>query len=116
MPWLEMPPMTERMLLVVEHQRGLVPLAELARRAGVSRKTAYKWIARFEMAGASGVHDQSRRPRACGQVTPAEAIEALLACRRRHPTWGAKKLLRVLRQCHPDIAWPARSKRFKDLL
>src|SRR5439155_21017196 len=29
--------------------------------------------------------------------------------RRRHPQWGAKKLLWILEQRHPDIAWPARS-------
>lgn len=109
MPWLETSPMTERLHLVVEYQRGLVPLAELARRAGVSRKTAYKWIARFEGAGALGLQDQSRRPHTCAQATAPAAIEALLALRHRHPTWGPKKLLHVLRQRHPAVAWPARS-------
>lgn len=108
MPWLETSPMTERMQLV-EYQRGLVPLAELARRAGVSRKTAYTWTARFESAGALGLQDQSRRPRTCGHATAPAAIEAVLALRRRHPTWGPKKLLHVLRQRHPEVAWPARS-------
>lgn len=109
MPWLETSPMTERMQLVAEYQRGVVPLAELARRAGVSRKTAYKWIARFEAAGALGLQDQSRRPRTCPQATAPAAVEALLALRRRHPTWGPKKLLHVLRQRHPEMPWPARS-------
>lgn len=35
--------------------------------------------------------------------------DALLAARHRHPTWGAKKLLRILSRKHPDWEWPARS-------
>ncbi len=109
MPWLETSPMMERRQLVAEYQRGLVPLADLARRAGVSRKTAYKWIARFESAGMLGLQDQSRRPHTCAHATTPEAIDALLTLRRRHPTWGPKKLLHVLRQRDPERAWPART-------
>lgn len=109
MPWLEASPMMERRQLVAEYQRGLVPLADLARRAGVSRKTAYKWIARFESAGMLGLQDQSRRPHTCAHATTPAAVEALLTLRRRHPTWGPKKLLHVLGQRHPEITWPARS-------
>jgi putative transposase len=36
-------------------------------------------------------------------------IEALLELRRRHPRWGAKKLLAVLETRHPDWDLPARS-------
>jgi putative transposase len=109
MPWLETSPMTERMQLVVDYQRGLMPLAQLAQRAGVSRKTAYKWIARFATTGPLGLQDHSRRPHTCAHATAPAAIDALLALRRRHPTWGPKKLLHVLRQRQPEIAWPARS-------
>lgn len=109
MPWLETSPMMERRQLVAEYQRGLVPLAALAERAGVSRKTAYKWIARFEAAGMLGLQDQSRRPHTCPQATAPAAVDALLTLRRRHPTWGPKKLLHVLRQRDPEMAWPARS-------
>ncbi len=109
MPWLETSPMMERRQLVAEYQRGLVPLAALAERAGVGRKTAYKWIARFERAGTAGLQDQSRRPHSCPQATAPATIEALLTLRRRHPTWGPKKLLHVLGQRHPEITWPARS-------
>lgn len=56
-----------------------------------------------------GLVDRSRRPQACSDQTPASVVEALLECRRRHPTWGAKKLLSILSRSHPDWEWPARS-------
>jgi transposase InsO family protein len=37
--------------------------AALCRRFGVSRKTGYKWLARFDAAGEAGLVDGSRRPR-----------------------------------------------------
>jgi hypothetical protein len=32
-----------------------------------------------------------------------------LAVRRRHPRWGPKKLLAVVRRDDPDASWPARA-------
>lgn len=33
----------------------------------------------------------------------------ILDLRRKHPTWGAKKLLKILQTRHPKTTWPARS-------
>ena len=41
--------------------------------------------------------DRSRRPVHCPHATSSELIEAILEARRRHPTWGTKKLLTRLR-------------------
>lgn len=35
--------------------------------------------------------------------------EAILELRRRHPSWGPKKLLTILRRRHPRVPWPATS-------
>jgi transposase InsO family protein len=101
--------MDQRMQLIADYGRGLIPLVELARRAGISRKTAYKWIDRFAAAGLPGLRDQSRRPHGCAHAIPEAVVAALIEARRRHPTWGAKKLLRVLRRREPHAPWPARS-------
>ena len=34
----------------------------VCRRFGVSRKTGYKWLARYQAKGAEGLKDQSRAP------------------------------------------------------
>ena len=87
----------------------LFTMTELAAQYGVSRKTAYKWLTRYDGAGVEGLRDRSRRPHESPHATAAELVEALIEQRRRHPRWGAKKLLAVVRRREPKAAWPARS-------
>jgi putative transposase len=109
MPWRETSPMDQRLRFIADHQRQLFSLSELCARFGVSRKTGYKWVERYQADGPAGLHDRSRRPHACPHQTPRAIIDALLEARRRHPTWGAKKLLPILKRRHRDWNWPARS-------
>src|SRR5436190_24267563 len=106
MPWRETSPMDQRLRFIADHQRQLFSLSELCVRFGVSRKTGYKWVERYQADGPAGLHDRSRRPHACPHQTPRAIIDALLEARRRHPTWGAKKLLRILERRHRDWNWP----------
>ena len=62
MPWKETCAMDERMRFIVEWQRGEVGMAELCRRAGISRKTGYKWVERYEGEGVVGLVERSRAP------------------------------------------------------
>jgi transposase InsO family protein len=65
-------------------------MSVLCRRFGISRKTGYKWLARFLSGGSC--EDRSRRPRHFREPTSA-AIEAeVLELRDRHPAWGGRKL------------------------
>ena len=109
MPWSETSAMDEKVRFVGDYQRDLLSLSELCDRYGISRKTGYKWIDRYEARGAAGLQDLSRRPHCCPHQTPPEVIEALLEARRRHPRWGAKKLLKIVSRRHPAREWPARS-------
>jgi len=109
MPWREMSPMEERWEFVREFTTGLFTMTELAAQYGISRVTGYKWVARYAAAGAHGLGDRSRRPHQSPHATDAGLVAALVAHRRRHPTWGAKKLLALGRRGAPDAAWPARS-------
>jgi putative transposase len=109
MPWQEKSPMDLRRQLVREYATGLWTVTELADSYGVSRKSAYQWIARHERGGVAALTDQSRRPKRCPHATPREVIDALLEARRRHPTWGAPKLLAWLARRDASTAWPASS-------
>ena len=109
MPWKETTPVTERMQSLVDWQSGLFTVSFLAERHGVSRKTLYKWIERFEAEGPAGLVDRMRRPRQHPNQTP-EAIELTIAeFRRRHPDWGPKKIVHVLTERDEATSWPARS-------
>ena len=43
--------MDQRVQFIADYQRAVFDIAELARRYGISRKTAYKWIERYEIGG-----------------------------------------------------------------
>lgn len=109
MPWQEKSLMDQRTQFIADYQREVFTVVELADRYEISRKTAYKWIDRYADGGPPALVDRSRRPKSCPHETAGEIVEAVLALRRHHPTWGPKKLRRVLTKREPTIAWPARS-------
>ena len=109
MPWSEVLRMDQRVQFIGDYQRQTFDVTELARRYGISRKTAYKWIERYAVAGPAGLVDHSRRPAHSPQATSVTIVAALLALRGHHPTWGAKKLLKVLSTRQPTWILPARS-------
>lgn len=71
-------------------------ISQLARRYAISRKTAYKWIRRFQDLGPDGLAERSRRPHRSPTKTPTDLEEAVLAIRRSHPAWGPRKIRRYL--------------------
>lgn len=111
MSWREDSPMDQRLQLVQDYHSGLFTMTELAEQYGVSRKTAYKWVSRFAAAKQSvaGLTDRSRRPHVSPDATDPVVVRALIALRKRHPHWGARKLVVVGATRHPALVWPSRS-------
>lgn len=109
MPWRETLLMDQRVQFIADYQRDVFDVADLARRYGISRKTAYKWIDRYEAGGPANLADRSRRPGHSPQATPERIVAALLDVRRHHSSWGAKKLLKVVAMREPTWTLPARS-------
>jgi putative transposase len=109
MPWSQTTAMHQRTQFIADHLRGTHSVSELCAEYGISRKTGYKWIDRYIHRGPSGLEDRSRRPRTCPNATPEFVSDALVQLRHRHPTWGPKKLLRILTKRHPDWPLPGRT-------
>jgi len=101
MPWRQTSPMNQRTQFIADFLRQTLSITELCDLYGVSRKTAYKWIDRYLRTGPAGLCEQSRRPHCSPNQTPEEIVAVILDARRRHPSWGAKKLLRLLHNSHP---------------
>jgi transposase InsO family protein len=57
-------------------------LAEAAEAAGVSERTAGKWVRRYRSEGESGLLDRSSAPRRVHNATPEDRVEAIAALRR----------------------------------
>jgi len=109
MPWSQTSPIDQRTQFIADYLRQTFSIMELCQHYQVSRKTGYKWIDRYLTQGPVGLDEHSRRPRNCPRETPPHVVEALLEARRRHPSWGAKKLLTIASKQHPDCPWPHRA-------
>ena len=107
MPWKETSPMVERVRFVADHAEGLYGMSELSGRYGISRKTAYKWLRRFEEEGPGGLETRACVAEEVWNRTQ-EGVEAVLvAFREKHPKWGPKKIRDVLEKREPEEEWPA---------
>ena len=109
MPWNETSAMDERMRFLTDYLEDYFSFTELCGRYGISRPTGYKWVQRYVDEGAAGLMEKSRKPGRCPHATPSGLVESILEARRRHPTWGAKKLLKILERSQPHRVWPART-------
>src|SRR5215470_18418596 len=109
MPWRETTPMYQKTQFIADYLRHCLSITELCELYGISRKTGYKFIDRYLRLGAQGLDELSRRPASCPNRTPEYIEQAIVAARQRHPSWGAKKLLSILRKSHRRLSFPTRS-------
>jgi putative transposase len=107
MGWMETCAVDERMRFVMAVEQRDEAFAMVCRRFGVSRKTGYKWLARYRDAGVEGLRDRSRAPLHHPQAITEAIAERCLAMRRAHPTWGPVKVRGTLERRFPRTAWPA---------
>lgn len=106
MPWREDCVMDKRLAFIADALSGLFTMVDLCARYEISRKTGYKWLARYAQEGVSGLEDRSRAPHVHGRATAPEIVAALLALKADRPSWGPRKLVKRLGVLHPDLDWP----------
>jgi transposase InsO family protein len=98
--------MDQKTQFIADYLRGVLSITELADLYGIARKTAYKVIDRYVREGPAGLLERSRKPHHSPNHTPQHVEDALLQARRRHSSWGAKKLLRLVHKAHPRWELP----------
>lgn len=96
MPWKVDPVPEQRLALIHAVRTAGLSVAEAARRYGVSRKTAHKWLARHDADPDAPPVDRSRRP-ATNPARTAEELERLVLEARDRWGWGPRKLHARLR-------------------
>lgn len=109
MPWRVQTPMSERRQFVDDYLRGTGSMTVLCASYGISRRVGYKWLTRFLVEGDRALGDHSRRPHTSPWTVAPEIATLLLTARRRHPTWGPRKILAYLGPRHPQLTLPAAS-------
>ena len=69
---------------------------------GISRKTGYKWLHRFEDGGYPGLEDQSRRPNSAPGQLPEGLVCELIKLKLAHSSWGPKKIQTLFGRIHGE--------------
>ena len=109
MPWEESSAMDQRVRFVARFREGDVTMTALCESFGISRECGYKWLRRYEEEGVDGLKEKSRAPHEQANAVAPKIVDAVLDLRRKHPTWGARKLLAWLERRQPRTAWPSAS-------
>lgn len=96
MPWETKTPMSSKAEFIAQALGEDVNMSALCRESHISRKTGYKWLVRYLAEGESGLAERSRRPAHSPGQTGAAVEAAVLEVRQQNPTWGGRKVRRVL--------------------
>jgi transposase InsO family protein len=92
MPWKLQKKEEQRFDLVCQMKAGQLTVSELSRHFQISRQTAYKWQKLYQSGGLAALQDRSRRPRRLARKISLLWLRRLRAWRKRHSTWGGRKL------------------------
>jgi transposase InsO family protein len=101
--------MDQRVQFIAAVSGNGLAMTEACKLFDVSRKTGYKWLERYKTYGPSGLEDRSRAPKKTPWALDRLMAEVLVEVRRRHPTWGPRKILDWLRIRRPQLDLPAAS-------
>jgi transposase InsO family protein len=93
MPWEEVTVMSQRMEFVEQALKERANVRALCREFGVTPRTGYKWLKRYQELGETGLYDRSRRPRHSPRKSSPSTEQAVLKERQAHPAWGGRKIL-----------------------
>ena len=106
MPWKVCKPMDERLKFIARLLDG-EQMAPLCREFGISRKTGYKILTRYNAIGLEGLTDRSRRPYRHANQLPVQIETLIVRLKQDKPNWGAPKIQERLARLYPDVHTPA---------
>jgi transposase InsO family protein len=98
MPWGPKSMVDVRAEFVLLARAETANVRELCRRFGISPKTAYKWLGRYEGQGLAGLADRPRRPKCSPKQSSQEMEAQVLEQRKAHPAWGGRKIAAAMRR------------------
>ena len=93
MPW-EDKTVEELRKEFAEAAKGSDNFSALCREFGITRKTGYKWVERYE--ANEELSDKSKTPFHIANRTPSDIEEMIISMRIDNPAWGAKKIKAIL--------------------
>ncbi|WP_039378522.1 DDE-type integrase/transposase/recombinase [Parachlamydia acanthamoebae] len=109
MPWNETVIMEQRLQFIIACKRKEYSVAELCRQFGISRKTGYKWLERYESKDLSSLYDRSRARHQQALRISTDVALRLIVAKHAHPDWGPRKIRDWFRLKDPEFSVPAAS-------
>ncbi len=96
MPWRERSVMDQREEFVLRALSEEMSFTQLCDEYGISRKTGYKWKERFLNQGKPELFDQSKKPHSSPNELSEDVVIKIIQIRHQHPSWGAKKIAKII--------------------
>lgn len=90
--------MSSKIAFVEEASQPGANVSAVCRKHGISRQSGYKFLRRFKKHGYAGLEENSRRPRSTPLATAEDIVTAVISARAKYPTYGAAKLVVILRR------------------
>ncbi len=90
MPWKACKPMDERLKFIARSLDG-EKMAGLCREFGISRKTGYKILTRYNEVGLEGLTDRSRRPYRHANQLPFQIETLIVRLKADKPSWARRR-------------------------
>lgn len=84
---------------LLKHASESRNVAKTCRHFGISRKTFYKWVSRYEMYGEAALCDRSRRPHCSPKETSKEVVSKILYLRQNYH-FGPGRISDYLKRYH----------------
>lgn len=100
----------QRRELINLYYQSNLSMSEICRKFGISRKTAYKWLERFETEGDLGLLDKPKAPIHPNRIYSDRQIEMAIELKSQHLRWGPRKILAVLQREFPEQEWPSHTR------
>jgi transposase InsO family protein len=94
-----------RLEVLLEAARSGETVSEVCRRFGISRKTYYVYLRRYQAEGVEGLEPRSRVPRHQPGRMPGDVELEICRLRKDHPKWGARRIRAELTRA--GVAAPA---------
>jgi len=109
MPWKEVSVVEQRLKFVLKAYKSKENFTEQCRRFGISTKTGYKWVKRFEEGGVAGLKDQPTIAKEVRNKTDDKTQRRIIRLKKRYKSWGAKKIHSLYMRKYPGEYVPCRS-------
>lgn len=102
MPWIERRVKMLREEFIAQSEQEDRNISAICKEFGISRKTGYKWIKRYQESGS--LEDQNRKPKISRSKTDEKIERLIFDLRQERPGWGARKIQAFL--CHKGYEMP----------